>query len=42
MNPIIGWVLKLVGLAIVATGAFIAHKKYKVPADNFVEELVGK
>lgn len=42
MNPIIGWVLKLVGLAIVATGAFIAHKKYKVPADNFVEELVEK
>jgi len=42
MNPVIGWVLKLVALGVAALGSFVAVKKYKVKPDNFVEEYVEK
>lgn len=42
MNPIVGWVLKIVALGVAALGSFIAVKKYKVKPDNIVEEIIEK
>lgn len=40
MNPLLGWLLKLVGLAVAATGIFIAHKKFNFNDNEVIEKVV--
>lgn len=40
MAPIVGWVLKILSLAVAAGGVFFVHKKYKTKPDNIIEEYV--
>lgn len=40
MAPIVGWVLKILSLAVAAGGVFFVHKKYKTKPDHFIEEMI--
>lgn len=40
MAPIVGWVLKILSLAVAAGGVFFVHKKYKTKPDHVIEEMI--